>query len=87
MAALPQVLSQSHGGLAVAQIVASGNGQDTEVAGSVAKSSSTYHQVSERNRDGQVQLRARAISAVFGASLDAFPVEGLLERVRDSADE
>lgn len=49
MAALPQVLSQSHGDLALAQIVASGNGQDTEVAGSVAKGASTYHQVSECN--------------------------------------
>lgn len=46
MAALPQVLSQSHGDLALAQIVASGNGQDTEVAGSVAKGASTHHQVS-----------------------------------------
>ena len=43
MATLPQVLPQSHGGLTVAQIVASGNGQDIEVAGSVAESSSTHH--------------------------------------------
>lgn len=50
MAALPQVLSQSHGDLALAQIVASGNGQDTEVAGSVAKGASTHHQVSECNQ-------------------------------------
>lgn len=49
MAALPQVLSQSHGDLALAQIVASGNSQDTEVAGSVAKGASTHHQVSQCN--------------------------------------
>ena len=49
MATLPQVLSQSHGSLALAQIVAFGNGQDPEVAGSVAESSSAYHQVSKRN--------------------------------------
>lgn len=54
MAALPQVLSQSHGSLTLAQIVSFGNGQDPEVAGSMAKSSSTYHQVSEYDDDSNI---------------------------------
>lgn len=71
MATLSQVLPQSHGGFAVAQIVASGNGQDTEIEGSVAQSSSTYHQVSNCNQYTEfLYMRVFVQAWIFSVQFD-----------------
>lgn len=88
MATLSQVLPQSYGGLTVAQIVASGNGQDTEIKGSVAQSSSTYHQVSNCNQYAEFWYMCVFVQAwIFLMQFDEIREENFLKRMRYSDNE